>query len=313
MSTLPDSATGNRPPGPPARRLRLIPRAPAFWFLIPSVLALLLIGLTPLLLAVFNSLHEYNLARPLAGKPFVGLSNYASVLSDATFWNSLGRTFAFLVISVPIEIAIGLWAALLLHRPGLTMMRSLARVVLVIPMATTYAVVGLIGRLVFNREFGVVNQFLSFFGIGRQDWLGDQTMAFASLVTMDVWQWTPFCTLILLAGLSMVPKETEEAARLETPSAWAILRHVQLPYLLPGITAILILRTADVIKEFDKIFTMTRGGPGAATELISVYIQRTAFRVFDLGTASAQAVILLILCIVLSRLYIRYVYKEAEQ
>lgn len=285
---------------------------PAFWFIAPSVIALLAIGLAPILFAVFNSLHEYNLARPAAGKPFVGLENYLTVLTDGTFWSSLGRTVTFLVIAVPIQIAIGLWAALLLHRPGLSFMRSVARVSLVIPLATTYAVVGLIGRLIFNREFGVANDVLGWVGVPVTDWLGDPTMAFVALVIMDVWQWTPFCTLILLAGLSMVPKETEEAARLETPSALRILRHVQVPFLLPGLTAILILRTADVLKEFDKIFTMTRGGPGAATELISVYIQRVGFRVFDLGMASAQAVVLLVFCIVLSRLYIRYVYKEAE-
>ncbi len=285
---------------------------PAFWFIAPSVIALLAIGLAPILFAVFNSLHEYNLARPAAGKPFVGLENYLTVLTDGTFWSSLGRTVTFLVTAVPIQIAIGLWAALLLHRPGLSFMRSVARVSLVIPLATTYAVVGLIGRLIFNREFGVANDMLGWVGIPVTDWLGDPTMAFVALIIMDVWQWTPFCTLILLAGLSMVPKETEEAARLETPSALRILRHVQMPFLLPGLTAILILRTADVLKEFDKIFTMTRGGPGAATELISVYIQRVGFRVFDLGLASAQAVVLLVFCIVLSRLYIRYVYKEAE-
>jgi multiple sugar transport system permease protein len=313
MRSSPAEATGAGGGGPPRRRFRFLPRAPAFWFLAPSVFALLTIGLLPLLLAAFNSLHRYNLTRPTAGKPFVGLENYIAVLTDFTFWSSLGRTLLFLVTAVPIEAAIGLWAALLLHRPGLTFMRSLARVTLVVPLATTYAVVGLIGRLIFNREFGVVNQFLIWVGIGPQDWLGDVTLAFVALVIMDVWQWTPFCTLILLAGLSMVPSETEEAARLETRSNWRILWHVQLPYLLPGFTAILILRTADVLKEFDKIFTMTRGGPGAATELISVYIQRIAFRVFDLGTASAQAIILLVLCIVLSRMYIRYVYREAEQ
>jgi len=107
-----------------------------------------------------------------------------------------------------------------------------------------------------------------------------------------------------------VPQEIEEAARLETSSTWAMLRHIQLPYLLPGLTAMLILRSADVLKLFDMVFVMTRGGPGAATDLISIYIQRIGFRVFDLGYASAQAILLFILTIVLSRLYIRYVYRE---
>ena len=130
---------------------------------------------------------------------------------------------------------------------------------------------------------------------------------------MDIWQWTPFCALIFLAGLSMVPVEIEEAARLETQAAaGTLLRHVQLPYLLPGLTAMLILRSADMLKLFDMVFTMTRGGPGAATELVSIYIQRVGFRVFDLGIASAQAILLLILTIVLARLYIRFFYREID-
>jgi multiple sugar transport system permease protein len=110
----------------------------------------------------------------------------------------------------------------------------------------------------------------------------------------------------------MVPVEVEEAARLETKSHWALLRHVQLPYLLPGLTAVLILRSADILKLFDMVFTMTRGGPGAATELVSIYIQRVGFRVFDMGTASAQAILLLVLTIILSRLFIRVFYREID-
>ena len=213
---------------------------------------------------------------------------------------------------MPFEIALGLAAALLLHQPGWTAMRTVARVSLVVPLATTYAVVGLLGRLVFNRDFGVANQFAGWVGIAPLDWLGSPSGAFAAIAMMDVWQWTPFCALIFLSGLSMVPNEIEEAARLETRSFLVLVRHVQLPYLLPGLTAMLILRSADVLKLFDAVFTMTRGGPGSATDLISIYIQRVGFRIFDLGTASAQAILLLIITIILARLYIRAFYREIE-
>jgi multiple sugar transport system permease protein len=294
-----------------AGRIRLWPGSPAFWFLLPAILALAVIGIYPLLVALYNSFHQYKLADPESGTPFVGLDNYAATLSDPSFWDALGRTVLFLCLTLPIEVGLGLFAALLLHRTGLAWMRSIARVSLVIPMATTYAVVGLIGRLVFNRQFGVANYLLSLVGVAPLDWLGDPTLAFVSVMIMDVWQWTPFCALIFLAGLSMVPKEAEEAARLETPRWSMILWHLQRPFLLPGLTAILILRSADMLKMFDAVFTMTRGGPGAATEFISVYIQRIGFRLFDQGMASAQAILLLILTIVLSRLYIRFVYREA--
>ncbi len=233
------------------------------------------------------------------------------MLSDSTFWDSLLLTGQFFLTVMPFQLALGIGIALLLHQPGWGFMRSLARVSLVVPLATTYAVVGLIGRLIFNRDFGVANQFLSWLGFGSLDWLGSPTGAFTAIAVMDIWQWTPFCALIFLAGLSMVPVEIEEAARLETTSQWQLLR-VQLPYLLPGLTAVLILRSADVLKLFDMVFVMTRGGPGAATDLVSVYIQRVGFKVFDLGLASAQAVLLLILTIILSRLYIRLFYREIE-
>ena len=222
----------------------------------------------------------------------------------------MARTATLLVIALPIQIMLGVLIALLLHRPGLTFLKTLARLSLVIPMATTYAVVGLLGQIMFNLKYGVVNQLLGFVGIGPINWLGDPFNAFVAIIFWDVWQWTPFCALVFLAGLTMVPVEVEEAARLETKSWWTILRHVQLPFLMPGLTAVLILRTADTLKLFDMVFTMTRGGPGSSTELISLLIQRVGFRAFDQGLASAQAMVLLVITIVLSRLYIRFFYRE---
>ena len=283
-----------------------------FWFLAPAVGALLAIGIYPTLFAIVTSFREYQLTRPRSGFPFIGLGNYQTILFDTTFRESLFLTFKFFLVVMPFEIVLGLGIALLLHQPGAGFLRSIARVSLVVPLATTYAVVGLIGRLMFNRDFGVANSLLSWLGFGSRDWLGSPSGAFAAIATMDIWQWTPFCALIFLAGLSMVPVEIEEAARLETSSKWQLLKRVQLPYLLPGLTALLILRSADVLKLFDMVFVMTRGGPGAATDLISVYIQRVGFKVFDMGLASAQAVVLMIFTVVLSRLYIRLIYKEID-
>jgi multiple sugar transport system permease protein len=296
----------------PARPNRGYGRWTPFWFLAPAVFTLLAIGIYPTIFAVVTSFRRYNITRPRDGFPFVGFDNYAKVLTDDTFWASLGLTTRFFLTVMPFQLALGIGIALLLHRPGLGFLRAIARVSLVVPLATTYAVVGLIGRLVFNRDFGVANQFLDAIGIGGLDWLGSQTGAFIAIAIMDIWQWTPFCALIFLAGLSMVPNEIEEAARLETSSKLQLLRWVQLPYLLPGLTAVLILRSADILKLFDMVFVMTRGGPGAATDLVSIYVQRVGFRIFDMGTASAQAIMLLIMTIILSRLYIRLLYREIE-
>ena len=280
-------------------------------FLAPSIIALLLIGIAPLLYAGWTSLHYFNLTK-LSQVEFIGLANYATVLADGVFWEAMGRTIKLLLIALPLQLFIGLGIALLLHQPGLTLLKTLARLSLVLPMATTYAVVGLLGQVMFNLKYGVINQLIGFIGIGPIDWIGDPQWAFVAITFWDVWQWTPFVTLVLLAGLTTVPSEIEEAARLETKSWTTVLRYVQLPYLLPGLTAVLILRTADTLKLFDMVFTMTRGGPGSSTELISLMIQRVGFRAFDQGLASAQAIILLVITIVLSRLYIRLVYREAE-
>lgn len=274
-------------------------------FISPAVIALAVIGIVPLLYAVWTSLHAYNLTR-MRQVRWIGLDNYQTVLTDTAFWQAMGRTFFLLATSLPLQLALGLGIALILHRPGLTLVKTLTRLGLVLPMATTYAVVGLLGQVMFNQQFGVVNQLLG----QNINWIGNPANAFAMIIFWDVWQWTPFVALVLLAGLTMVPGEVEEAARLETNNWWTILRHVQLPFLMPGLVAVLILRTADTLKLFDMVFTLTRGGPGNSTEFISLLIQRVGFRVFDQGLASAQAVILLVITIVLARLYIRFFYKE---
>ncbi|MCB1492267.1 MAG: sugar ABC transporter permease [Rhodobiaceae bacterium] len=288
-----------------------VSRGMLFAFLGPAVLSLALIGIGPLLYALWTSFYYFNLTKLRLVK-FVGLDNYQTVLTDQVFWEAMGRTFTLLVIALPLQIAFGLGIALILHRPGLGFLKTLTRLSLVLPMATTYAVVGLLGQVMFNIKYGVVNQLLGFIGFDPVNWIGDPHNAFVAVVFWDVWQWTPFVALVLLAGLTTVPGEIEEAATLETKNWWTVLRHVQLPFLIPGLTAVLILRTADTLKLFDMVFTMTRGGPGSATEFISLMIQRVGFRGFDQGMASAQAVILLIITIVLSQLYIRLFYKEVR-
>jgi multiple sugar transport system permease protein len=293
----------------------------AFWFVAPAMIVLLVVGIIPLLFALWTSFQQFILPKvhlkgsflgiwPIFDAPFVWLSNYRDLLFDESFRNALGRSFLFLIINLPIQVVLGLTIALLLHRPGHEWLKNVTRIALVIPMATTFAVVGLIGRLLFNGDFGINNYFWNLAFGHKMEWLADPNLAFISISIMDCWQWTPFCALVLYSSLTMVPVEIEEAAKLETDKWWHVLRKVQLPFLLPGLTAILILRTADILKMFDVVFIMTRGGPGAATELISIYIQRIGFRSFEQGTASAEAIILLVITIILSRIYIRFIYRE---
>ncbi|MFO1138591.1 MAG: sugar ABC transporter permease [Paracoccus sp. (in: a-proteobacteria)] len=288
-----------------------VPRRTIAAFLGPAVAALALVGIAPLLYAVWKSLHYFNLTK-LAEQRFVGLENYWTVLTDPVFWQAMGRTGLLFVIAVPVELALGLLTALVLHRPGLGFCKTLTRLALILPMATTYAVVGLLGQVMLNQKYGVINQMLGWVGIDAINFIGEPTNAFIAVILWDIWQWTPFVALVLLAGLSTVPPEIEEAAKLETRSNWTVLRHVQLPFLIPSLVAVLILRTADTLKLFDMPFTMTRGGPGSATEFIAVLIERVGNRQFDIGMAAAQSIIMLAITIVLARLYIRLFYREVR-
>ncbi|HEY8455615.1 MAG TPA: sugar ABC transporter permease [Actinopolymorphaceae bacterium] len=305
-------AVAGRRRRPKGRRLRSAYRLPALLMLGPAVIALLAVGIYPAFFAVNMSLHSVQLTKPYLGTPFVGLANYATVLGDPLFWGALGRTAIFFLITVPIELVAGIALALLLDGTRWQRLAGVVRILVVLPLAVTPTVVGLVGRLLFNRDFGVVNWMLGLVGLGPVSWLGEPIPAMVSIALTDVWQWTPFFALVALGGLTMVPTEVTEAVRLETNSRWQMLRHAQLPYLLPGIAAVLIIRTIDVVKLFDMVFTLTRGGPGVSTELISLYVQRIGFRVFDMGVASAQAVILLVLSILIAQLYVRFVYREVE-
>ncbi|WP_425145259.1 carbohydrate ABC transporter permease [Deinococcus sp.] len=287
-------------------------RSTPFLFLTPAVFILALVGIYPLIFAAWVSLHTYLLAQPNIPHDLVWLGNYLTVLRDPSFWGAIGRTLFYLAVSLPLEIVLGLGIAFMLRRGAWARLRGFARVALVIPLAMTPVVTGLIGRLIFNQDFGVAN-FVQTRLTGSKigiEWLGNPTLAFVTVLLLEIWQWTPFAALIFLSGLTAVPVEVEEAATLETRSFWVMLRSIQMPFLMPALTAILILRTADILKSFDMVYTLTSGGPGSSTELINLYITRIGLRgAFDQGVASAQALLMLVLTTVLSRMYVRYLYK----
>ncbi len=203
-------------------------------FLGPAIFALVIVGIAPLLYAVWKSLHDFNLTK-LAQQKFVGLENYHSVLTNEVFRQAMGRTATLFIIAVPVQIALGLTIALVLHRPGLTLFKTLTRLSLVLPMATTYAVVGFLAQVMLNQKYGVINQMLGWIGVDAINFIGDPTNAIIVVILWDIWQWTPFVALVLLARLSTVPPEIEEAAMLETRSNRTILRYVQLPFLIPSL------------------------------------------------------------------------------
>jgi multiple sugar transport system permease protein len=233
------------------------------------------------------------------------LQNFIRLASDRFFLSALAHTLVYAAIALTIEFLIGLGLALLLdsHLRG----RNVFRALLLLPMMLPPVVVGVVWRLMLNSNFGAVNGTLKRFGINAEQltWTASPKLAMASVIIADVWQWTPFVFLILLAGLQAIPQEPYEAALIDGSSAWQTFRYVTLPLLKPAILIALLLRTMDLLRVFDHIFILTEGGPGFATETLSLYIYRTAFRFSNFGYAAAMSFVLLIFTNAITLVYIK--------
>src|SRR5712692_5209016 len=173
-------------------------------------------------------------------------------------------------------------------------------------------VVGVVWRLMLNPDFGAINGTLKGAGVNTEalTWTASPMLAFASVIAVDIWQWSPFMFLVLLAGLQAIPQEPYEAAVIDGSSTWQTFRHVTLPLLRPAILIALLLRTMDLLRVFDQIFILTQGGPGFSTETVSLYIYRTAFRFFDFGYAAAMSFVLLIVIHFISAGFIRLLRRR---
>ena len=237
-------------------------------------------------------------------------TNFARLASDGFFLSALAHTFIYAAAALTFEFLLGLGLAVLLDRPlrGRTLFRS----GLLIPMMLPPVVVGVVWRLMLNADFGAVNGTLKGAGVNTEalTWTASPLLAFASVIAVDIWQWTPFMFLVLLAGLQAIPQEPYEAALIDGSSAWQTFRHVTLPLLKPAILIALLLRTMDLMRVFDQIFILTEGGPGFSTETVSLYIYRTAFRFADFGYAAAMSFVLLLLTNIVSVGYIRLLQKQ---
>ncbi|HEU4657352.1 MAG TPA: sugar ABC transporter permease [Capillimicrobium sp.] len=236
---------------------------------------------------------------------FVGLDQYTGLLSDGEFGTAMRNTLVFVVLAVTIELVLGLLLALALQRQE--RVRNLTRSFLLTPMFVTPIAVGLMFRFLLNQQLGAIPQLLDVFGI-TIDFFGS-SLALITIVFIDVWQWTPFMVLLLLAGLESLPRQPFEAARIDGASTWMTFRRVTLPLLRPVIGIAVLLRALDAFKIFEYVFATTRGGPGDATITAQFEIYRTGFQFFRLAEAAAMAFVLvgivLLLSIALYRLLMR--------
>ena len=286
------------------RRELLLPAV----FIAPALAVLLSLSIYPLLYSITISLQTETVAGVVWG-----VQNFARLFSDNFFWTAMAHTFVYAIAALTCEFLLGLGLALLLNAQ--IRGRSLFRASLLVPMMLPTVVVGVVWRLMLNPNFGAINGTLKRFGINTENltWTASPKLAMLSVIAVDVWQWTPFVFLVLLAGLQAIPQEPYEAALIDGSSRWQTFWHVTLPLLKPSILIVLLLRTMDLLRVFDQIFILTEGGPGFATETISLYIYRTAFRFFDFGYAAAMSFVLLALTNVISAIYIKFLQaKEAN-
>ena len=272
-----------------------------YLFLAPAVALLLSLSIYPLIYSFSVSLQVES-----ANGVRWSFGNFQRLLSDNFFLSAMGHTFIYAASALVCEFLLGLGLALLLN--SRMRGRALFRASLLVPMMLPPVVVGVVWRLMLNPDFGAINGTLKGFGFNTDalTWTASPRLALLSVIVVDIWQWTPFVFLVLLAGLQAIPQEPYEAAKIDGSSRWQTFRYVTLPLLKPAILIALLLRTMDLLRVFDQIFILTEGGPGFATETISLYIYRTAFRFFDFGYAAAMSFVLLAITNIISVVYIRF-------
>jgi multiple sugar transport system permease protein len=272
----------------------------------------LLVALLAPALALFALLTFYPLVRLILlsfaatdhgfdGAKFVGLENYVELFEGRSFRRAAWNTAVFAAVATIAEVLVGLGLALLLDR-AFPFRRALTLVVLA-PYVLSTVVVSAIWRAWFHYDVGFLNNTLRAVGLDGVPWLFDPNIALMSIALADIWQNAPFCFLILYAGLRSIPPELYEAARIDGAGAWRRFVDVTLPLLAPYMFVAALMRTLDSFKLFDKVYAMTGGGPGNATETLSMHVHRLAFRFFDIGMASAAAMAMIVVAGALASVY----------
>jgi multiple sugar transport system permease protein len=265
-------------------------------FFLPAATFLAVMLIYPLLYSLYASFTNMRLTSPVTR--FVGLDTYGAVLSSEVFRSSLWLTIVFLACAITLEFLIGLCLALSFWAMRGT--HPAMRALLMLPLMATPVSVGLIWKLMLNSEFGIVSAAGQALGLGTVLWLADPTFSMVSIVIMDVWQWTPFMFLILLAGLEGLPDDVFEAARLDGSRGIDQLLHVTLPLMSRIIVVALAFRVMFAIATFDTVFVLTKGGPARATDLITLLIQREGLVNLNVSLASAMSFLVLLLVTIFS-------------
>ena len=252
-----------------------------FWTLLPALVVFIGLTIYPFANLLGMAFSTVAFAEGKIVWTFSGLDNFFTFLEDEIFMTAVRNTVVFVMVTVLLEMVLGFLLALIVSQ--LTRMASLARAVLMIPILVPAIAIGTLWRLMYNYEFGIFNRVLTFLNLPIQNWTGDPMLAMPSIIIVDVWHWTAFVFLLMLAGIESLSIEPIEAARVDGASDWQLLRHIILPLLRPTIIVALMFRTIFAFKVFDEVFLLTSGGPGNATEVISLYINRVFFTQSRMG------------------------------
>ncbi len=279
-----------------------------FLFVTPGIAWVLVFTVFPLLYSLRLSFFRARLGMP---QQFIWLENFGRAFTDYRFWAVVQVTVFFVACDVALTVLLGLGLALLFHRPmhGQRVFRS----IFTMPIFTAPIALGYLGLTIFHEDVGAVNTVLRALGmVHLPAWFSNAWLARMAIVLVDIWQWTPFCFLVLLAGLQSLPSEVYEAALLDTASGWGTFRYITLPLLSPVLFTVTILRVVETFKILDIPFSMTSGGPGMATQTYSYYVYLTGLRNFNAGYASALAYLLLIIMMGISMFFFRRLRQQYE-
>lgn len=281
-----------------------------YYMVVPAILYLLLIGIFPLIFSFGLSFLHWDVAaqRPMS---FAGLANYAELVKDDRFVRTYINTVIFVVGAITLEVIFGLGLALLLNRD--LRGQGIFRVLLLLPMMATPVAVGYTWRMLYHVTNGPINHILRLLHLPMGTWLSSGKTALPSIILTDVWQWTPFVFIILLAGLQSLPREPFEAAAVDGASRIQSFFYLTLPMIWPILVIVILLRMVEAIKIFDIIFVMTAGGPGISTESSTMYAKLVSLTQFRLGYGAAIAYVLMILSLIVFIILTRVLPTEVER
>lgn len=261
----------------------------ASWcFMLPTMIFLGITALLPLLYSLYLSFFKLKLNLPNAVPEFVGLQNYIKMLTDETVRTSTMNTLFFAVVSVALEVIVGLFVAMALCSDK--MWAKIATSIFLIPTIMAPVAIGTLWRMMLDSTTGIINYFLSFFGVPSITWLSSPKTAMLAVILVNVWQLAPWVTIICAAGLKALPQDCLEAACVDGASNGVIFRKIILPMVAPLLTIVVMLRFVDAFKVFDTVYVMTNGGPGTSTEMLPNYIYKQGLRFFDAGYSAALAI-----------------------